>query len=349
MYYSLLHYHQGKVKNRGNLKRVARRCNIGNPLSLTVAKILVRLKACKKECKFYQEHSQQSRKKHLINRLKIAQEKDDKEAMTKIGAIIQREQQRSFWRKLNFVTGKKRMRSATSVQVEDQSGAIFEHTTKDAVEDCIFSEVHNKRYMMAGEAPICKGELFRDFGYVANTQASTAVLEGTYVAPHESDDAIRELLAQITAIQQIIPKNLVVISITPEQWKAYWKMVNKETSSSESGLHFGRYIVGCKSEVIAHYHAARVSVILAHAIHLERWSWGLSVMLEKTLGNTLVTKLRAILLMEADFNATNKIIYGSRMLSNARDFKQMPEEIFSEKNRMANDGTLCKTLFYDIS
>jgi hypothetical protein len=27
----------------------------------------------------------------------------------------------------------------------------------------------------------------------------------------------------------------------------------------------------------------------------------------------------------------------------------MPEEIFSEKNWMADDGTLCKTLFYDIN
>ncbi len=61
-----------------------------------------------------------------------------------------------------------------------------------------------------------------------------------------------ELLAEITAIQHIILKNFVVISITPEQWKAYWKMVNEETSSSESGLHFGHYIVGCKSEIIAH-------------------------------------------------------------------------------------------------
>ncbi len=34
-------------------------------------------------------------------------------------------------------------------------------------------------------------------------------------------------------------------------------------------------------------------------------------MLEKTLGVTLVTKLRVILLMEADFNATNKIFYGN--------------------------------------
>ncbi len=41
-------------------------------------------------------------------------------------------------------------------------------------------------------------------------------------------------------------------------------------------------------------------------------------MLEKTLEVTLVTKLCAILLMEGDNNAANKIVYGIRMLNNAR-------------------------------
>ena len=63
----------------------------------------------------------------------------------------------------------------------------------------------------------------------------------------------------------------------------------------------------------------------------------------------MVTKLWAILLMEADFNATNKIVYGDRMMNNTRMYNLMPEETFSEKNRMADDGTLCKTLFYDIT
>ncbi len=72
-------------------------------------------------------------------------------------------------------------------------------------------------------------------------------------------------------------------------------------------------------------------------------------MLEKTLGVTLVTKLWAILLMEADFNATNKIIYGNRMMAKARGHNLMPEEIFSEQNRMADGGTLSKTLFCDLA
>ncbi len=108
-------------------------------------------------------------------------------------------------------------------------------------------------------------------------------------------------------------------------------MVNEETSSSESGIHFGRYIVGSKSDTISRYHAAWVTVTLANVIQLEQWSRGLSMMLKKTLGVTLVRKLRAILLMEGDFNTANKIVYGKQMLDNARKYRQMREEIFSEK------------------
>ncbi len=55
------------------------------------------------------------------------------------------------------------------------------------------------------------------------------------------------------------------------------------------------------------------------------------MMLEKLFGCALITKLRYILLMEADFNATNKIIYGQRMLQQARKYKRIPEEIYIVK------------------
>ena len=104
-----------------------------------------------------------------------------------------------------------------------------------------------------------------------------------------------------------------------------------------------------KLDIISHYHAAQVTVTLAHAVQLERWSRGLPVMLEKTLGVTLVTKLHAILLMEGNFNATNKIVYGVGMMRNAWGYYLMPKEIFSEMNWMADNRTLCKTLFYNIT
>jgi hypothetical protein len=52
--------------------------------------------------------------------------------------------------------------------------------------------------------------------------------------------------------------------------------------------------------------------------------------------------------MEADFNATNKIIYGQQMLHQARKYKLIPEAIYSERNRLADDETIAKVLFFDI-
>ncbi len=147
------------------------------------------------------------------------------------------------------------MRHEPNIQVECQGGAIAERTTQESVEITIFSEIHDKRYTLAREVPICNGNLFEDFGYLANTPASQAVLDGTYDPPANSDRATAKLFQEIAAIRVAIPENSVDITITPNQWKQYWKVVNEETSSSESELHFGHYKVGGKSDIIAHYHA----------------------------------------------------------------------------------------------
>jgi hypothetical protein len=153
---------------------------------------------------------------------------------------------------------------------------LTELSTQEPVEDAIFLEVHGTCYNLAKEAPICSGKLFDDFGYVANTQASKAVLDGMYLPQLDSDTATKELFDKIAAIRKIIPTDSVRPVITTVQWKWYWAIVNEESSSSESGLHFGQYIIGSKSDIIAHYHTAWVTVVLAHAIQVKRWSRGLS-------------------------------------------------------------------------
>ncbi len=106
VYYSLLQYHKGKIKNCGNLKCAAQRYNILDPLQLLIQEITHRLlEACKKECIFYQEHGKHFKRKNLKIQKKIAQEQEDEEAFNKISTIIQWEHQQDFWRKLKYVTG----------------------------------------------------------------------------------------------------------------------------------------------------------------------------------------------------------------------------------------------------
>ena len=56
------------------------------------------------------------------------------------------------------------------------------------------------------------------------------------------------------------------------------------------------------------------TLAMKKGIVLDRWANGLSVMLEKIYGCSLITKFRSILLMEADFNSTNKRIFGIEMM-----------------------------------
>ena len=53
--------------------------------------------------------------------------------------------------------------------------------------------------------------------------------------------------------------------------------------------------------------------------------------------------------MEANFNFSDKLIYGVRMLDNVRKHGFMPEEIYSKKDKTADDASLAKVLFFGVA
>ncbi len=214
--------------------------------------------------------------------------------------------------------------------------------------EAIFKKVHRKQYNLVEDAPICKGALWGQFGYSATSPTAQSVLDGTYNFPSKIDEATKELFVEIAQIFSVVPSNSVTGIISRECWQQRWKKVKEDTFLSQSGLHFGHFIAGADCNHISQFHMLRVSLALKKGTALERCSNCLFVMLEKMFGVRLVSKLCTILLMEADFNKMNKEVYGVRMLDQARKYKLIPEEIFSKKNPMANDGGLAKMLFYDI-
>jgi hypothetical protein len=136
--------------------------------------------------------------------------------------------------------------------------------------------------------------------------------------------------------------------MTKDDFMAHWKRATEETSSSHLGLTFPHYMAGIVLPYISHFHALKATLLFHHRLVLKCWAQGLLVMLQKVFGCSLITKLRSILLMEADFNGANKTVFSIRMLANARKHNMLPEEIFSEWNRMADNGTLTKVLAYNI-
>ncbi len=262
--------------------------------------------------------------------------------------IIQREKERSFWRRINYSLGKPRGRACFNVQVERKDGDVDKYTKKEALHRAIWDNIHRKQFVLAEDAPLCSGLLRGQFGYCAVSLMAQLILSGTYNYPDEFAHATRDILEECALIRLTIPKDAVSTIITPKQWESHWRRAKEQTSSSISGRHFGHYKAGLRSPYICYLQALYTTLIAKRGIVLDRWAQGLSVMLEKNFGCSLITKLRSILLMEGDFNASNKLIFGIGMLEQVRKYKMMPDKVFSKRNRLAKDGTGSKNLFYDI-
>ncbi len=118
----------------------------------------------------------------------------------------------------------------------------------------------------------------------------------------------------------IIPQDLIPPTISTAAWRGGWEKMKEYTSSSKSGLHFSHYKSGAQSRTISQFQALKATLLMKRGIVLDRWGRGLSVMIKKMFGCNLVSKLRSILLMEADFSFSNKEILGRRMGSCQRKF-----------------------------
>ena len=121
------------------------------------------------------------------------------------------------------------------------------------------------------------------------------------------------------------------------------------TFSSISGRHFGHYKAATRSYHLSELHASFLHIVSISGICLHRWAKELTVMIEKVGGNIRVDKLRALILMEVDFNSLNKLIFSSRMIKCMENKKCMPEELFgSHKKLSAILVAVNRRMFTDI-
>jgi hypothetical protein len=109
------------------------------------------------------------------------------------------------------------------------------------------------------------------------------VFDGSYNFLPDINKATKELFKE-AQICSIVPPTSVNGNIPREHWQQWRKKVKEDKSLSQPGLHFGHYIVGADCDYISQFDTLRVSLALKEGIALERWSNGLSVMLENFLG-----------------------------------------------------------------
>ena len=120
---------------------------------------------------------------------------------------------------LHVASERQKCQKGTRAQAD---GSILE-ASKRAVEEAIWNNIHGQRFYLAEQAPICKGRLQGEFGYLAKSPESEQVLDGTYCQWDGVNDGTQDLFAEIAKLRRIIRPNLVDTTLTRQCWRDRWQ------------------------------------------------------------------------------------------------------------------------------
>ncbi len=280
--------------------------------------------------------------------MKKAKRHGDVFCISKISGIIEKEASRKLWRRINKSTRKAQGGLIVAVKVPTANGGHIEYKSKEGVFEAV-SPIILERFQSALVAQCHRGKFFKDIGHLADGLAAQQILEGTYEYPDNLDPTTRLLFEEASATYQVLSPTKVATYVTPDDFKLFCPTAKERTGSSYRGLHFRHYIAALHCPNLLLLHAAKLSICARNGISLARWGKGLTVLLEKILGNIFVHKLRVICLLEADFNWWNKLIFAKRMMQQALQDGHIPQECFTKKHCHCNYVVLIKQFFCNSS
>jgi hypothetical protein len=201
--------------------------------------------------------------------------------------------------------------------------------------------------------------LLSDVGIAGNGPAMLQVLQGTYDFPPGTDEYTKLFITEAVALYHDLGgEDGVADFVTGSDFQQFWRTAKEKTKSLKSGKHFGHYKAGSFDNTISQLHATSLNAIRETGKAPARWKCSVTVLLEKVMGVRRVDKLRAICLLEADFNWLNKLIFAHRLERHCRTNNIVPPEQFAKSKSSceevyqphaqhnANDGILCQDRFW---
>jgi hypothetical protein len=100
---------------------------------------------------------------------------------------------------------------------------------------------------------------------------------------------------------------------------------------SKSGCHFGHYKAASFDGYLSAIHTAKLTLATSTGVPLACWGNGLMVLLKKVFENIYIDKMRAICLLEANYNWLNKFAFMKQMMDKAFEGGIIPAEQFAKR------------------
>ena len=157
--------------------------------------------------------------------------------------------------------------------------AVVEHTS-DHLSEC---------FHLAYSAPCYRVQLFNVLGFMGDIECSQQILEGTYDYPPNTNIWTKKIMQEAQHTFSRMSGKEIATTISIADFQQNWRGVDERTSSSFSSVTFSHYKAVASRLMLSAMHAAYLTACVRCGIPLARWGIGLTMLLEKIVGNNLST------------------------------------------------------------
>ena len=327
------------------LSRMAKTLRIKWNPNRTLDEIHAKLKAAKKAYNRFTPKADEARATFIEGLAQARAQLNDTTQADELRKMRRIEEQRRSARVIKFVNQKLTRGGISSVLAPMEDGTWVEMTTKEDIEQACLDE-DERRFNQARDTPFLQEPLFSAVGPLGVGPGADAILNGTFEIPPGTDPYAAKLipfLAKPASVTEPISTDLSL-----EEHQQSWLRSREQTSSGPSKMHFGHAKANARNPRLAEYDRIMRAIPYRTGFSPDRWRHGTNVMIEKKKGDFHVTRLRALLLYELEFNQNNKKT-GRDMMYNAEDLNLIAiEQYGSRKGLDASGHSINKVLSNDL-
>ena len=202
-----------------------------------------------------------------------------------------------------------------------------------------------KHFQQANETPLANTNWARK---LTDHKIQHAIQRGDFDTPKSLPKEVHELLKSMKRPSCIT--NDIRPYTTIGEFRKFIHITKERTSSSPSGRHYGHYkaLLEAKPTFLHVIHGI-IELVVRHNVILDRWKTTNTTLLEKNPGTPFVHRLRAIHIVEGDFQFIAKYYYSHKMMALAEKHQLVSDEQYGRRaNRKAQSAVLNKVLYYNI-
>ena len=253
------------------------------------------------------------------------------------------ESQRATFRKIAAINQKTQDLSTKFVSVTSSKGTRI-ISEKRAMETAIINENKDKYHQTEETCPFMDDPLLTHFGEMGLGEYTELVLKGEYTPP----DAESEQTKTFLKLCKVPSDELIINPMTRslDYFSNSWKAMKERTASRT--VHFGHFRAAVESDEIMRCHYALAEIPFRSGYSPKRWQKANNVMILKKEGVNDLSRLRTLVLFEAEFNHNNKFL-GRNMMQHMKQTHSLAEEQYSAPGKKSIDQVLNRKLFFDLT